>query len=1053
MIDTGRPQGRALAAVLFTDMVASTAVRTELGEDAGDELRRAHDRLVDEATRAHGGIVVKGLGDGAMAVFGGASEAVEAAVAVQQAADRVRRQEGTPAPLQLRVGVSVGEVAWENGDCFGTPVIEASRLCSSATEGQILGSDLVRVLTVGRLGSLFTSVGALNLKGLAKPLETVEVFWRRQAKETIVPLPKALEGAGRLPLAGRAAEQETLFIEWKRATADGQRARAGGAHVVLVSGEPGVGKTRLVREVAVELHRNGAVVLFGQCEEEMGVSFHPFVQALAEVVAACGDDQLRSLMGPLGGELTAIAPTLLLVRHLLRSNEPMRLLVAGTYRDTDVGRAHLLTQLLPDLRRSSRGQRLALPGLDEGGVAEMVAAAADRELSPDESEFARHLHAETGGHPFCIEEVLLHFVETGILQREGGRHTLSGIWSELGIPEGVREVVLQRLARFPAVTHDVLETAAVIGQRFDVRLLAAVVDGGMPVVVEALEAAERARLIRPVPGSAHRYDFAHKLIRSSVYEDMPTSRRRWLHRDVGLALEQRDGNHERLNDLAFHFGEAAAVGEGDRAVDYARQAGDKAATVQAFEVAAGHYARARAALELSSRDPALACDLLLAEAAALSRSGRDDFRSVAFAAADAARGLGDPGRLASAALLFVHFGPADPTVHHREVALIEEALEQLDEADSPARARLLAGLGAALSAARAKPAAALSPQAVAMARRLGDPMVLAQVLTSHHTAIAGLDVDDESLMAAREVVALGERVGDPETTFAGHVCRYASLVRASAIDEADAALDIADALARELRQPIFAFHVLRLRAAQALLGGRIAEGEHLAQAMWQKGLETGIPGPILDAMLIGFRSRAREQQGRLAEMDADVSQLADAQPDWLLPLVARARLHCAAGRPAQARPLFDRLKADGFRGIPRDQLWFETLMHLSAIAQALSDAEAAAMLYQILSPYSGQNTFTPVGSLGPVDRALALLSTTMARYDDAERHFVTADELCSHLRAPGWAACVRISWAKMLRSGEPGDNDRSLTLAAQALADAETLGLAGLADELRGLAR
>src|SRR2546429_6527698 len=256
MIDTGRPQGRARAAVLFTDMAASTAGRTEPGEDAGDELRRAHARLVDEATRAHGGIVVKGLGDGAMAVFGGASEAVEAAVAVQQAADRVRRQEGTPAPLQLRVGVSVGEVAWENGDCFGTPVIEASRLCSSATEGQILGSDLVRVLTVGRLGSLFTSVGALNLKGLAKPLETVEVFWRRQAEETIVPLPKALEGAGRLPLAGRAAGQETPFIEWKRATADGRRAPAGGAPAGLVSRGPGVRKTPLGRAGARALHPN-----------------------------------------------------------------------------------------------------------------------------------------------------------------------------------------------------------------------------------------------------------------------------------------------------------------------------------------------------------------------------------------------------------------------------------------------------------------------------------------------------------------------------------------------------------------------------------------------------------------------------------------------------------------------------------------------------------------------------------------------------------------------------------------------------------------------------
>ena len=950
MIDGSPPQGRALAAVLFTDIVASTALRSELGEDAADDLRRAHDRLVDEATRAHGGSVVKGLGDGAMAVFGGASEAVEAAVSVQQGADRLVRREGTPVPMELRIGVSVGEVAWENGDCFGTPVIEASRLCASAAEGQILGSDLVRVLTVGRLGSLFTSVGALNLKGLAKPLETVEVFWRRQAEETIAPLPKALERGGRLPLAGRVAEREFLLVEWKRATAGGQRARAGGPRIVLVSGEPGIGKTRLVREAAVELNQNAAVVLFGQCDEEMGVSYHPFAAALAEFVSACPDDQLRSLMGPLSGELTAIvptlrtrvpglpeplhaepetgryrlfeavvdllaamsasapvllvlddlqwgdAPTLQLLRHLLRSNEPMRMLVAGTYRDTDVGRAHLLAQLLPDLRRSGRGKRLQLPGLDEDDVAAMVAAAADRELSPDELEFAHHLATETGGHPFCIEEVLLHFVETGILQRQGGRWTLSGIWAGLGIPEGVREVVLQRLARFPAVTHEVLATAAVIGQQFDVWLLAAVANGGMAVVVEALEAAERARLIRPVPASANRYEFAHKLIRSSIYEDMPTSRRRWLHRDVGLALEQHGGNHERLNELAFHFGEAAAVGESDRAVDYARQAGDKAVTMLAFEVAVAHYARARAALELSSRDPELACDLLIAEAAALSRAG-SDFRSAAFAAADAARDLGDADRLASAALLFLHFGPADPTVHPREVALIEEALELIDEADSPSRARLMAGLGAVPTASGAEPAGALSRRAVAMARRLGDPMVLAQVLTSHHTAIADLEGDGESLVVARELVALGEQLGDPETTFVGQMCHYASLVRAGALGEANAALDIADALARELRQPIFAFHVLRLRAAQALLAGRIAEGEHLAEAMWQKGRETGIPGPILDAMLTGVRLSAREQQGRLSDMDDEVSQLVDGQPGWLLPLVVQARLHCAAGRP------------------------------------------------------------------------------------------------------------------------------------------------------------
>lgn len=1107
MTESAHPQGRALAAVLFTDIVASTALRTELGEEAGDELRRAHDRLVDEATRARGGSVVKGLGDGAMAVFGGASEAVEAAVAVQQGAERLGRREGTLAPLGLRIGVSVGEVVWENGDCFGTPVIEASRLCASAAEGQILGCDLVRVLTVGRLGSLFTSVGALNLKGLAKPLETVEVFWRRQTHETIAPLPKALQGTGRLPLSGRAAEWEFLLSEWKEATAGSQRARAVGAHIVLVSGEPGVGKTRLVREVAAELNQNAAVVLFGQCDEQMGVSYHPFAEALTEFVGTCPDDQLRSLMGPLSGELTAIvpalrirvpelpeprhaepetaryrlfeavvdllatmsasapvlfvlddlqwgdAPSLQLLRHLLRSNEPMRMLVAGTYRDTDIGRAHLLAQLLPDLRRSNRGKRLPLSGLDEDGVAAMVSAAADRELSPDELEFAHHLAAETGGHPFCIEEVLLHLVETGILQRQGGRWALSGIWAGLGIPEGVREVVMQRLARFPAATHDVLAAAAVIGQAFDVPLLAAVADGGMAVVVEALEAAERARLIRPVPSSANRYEFAHKLIRSSIYEDMPTSRRRWLHRDVGLALEQRGDNRERLNELAFHFGEAAVLGEGDRAVDYARQAGDKAAAMLAFEVAAAHYARARAALELSRRDPGLACELLLAEAAALCQAGNDDFRAAAFAAADAARDLGDADRLSRAALLFLHFGPADPTVRLGEVALIEEALKRLDEADSPARARLMAGLGAALTASGVAPAGTLSRHAVAMARRLGDPMVLAQVLTSHHTALADLDGDGESLTVARELVALGEQLDDPETTFVGHMCRYASLVRAGIIGEADTTLETADALARELRQPIFAFHVVRLRAAQALLAGRIAEGEHLAEAMWQKGQETGVPGPTLDAMLIGFRLSAREQQGRLADMDEELSQLVDGQPGWLLPMVVRARLHCDAGRPALAGPLFVGLKADGFGGIPRDQGWLETVIHLAAVSHALADAEAAAILYQILSPYVGQNTFTPVGSVGPVDGALAVLAATMSRYDDAERHFAAAEELCGRLQAPGWTACVRARWAQMLRSTEPGDSGRSLTLAAQALADAETLGLSGLAGQLRELAK
>jgi len=230
--------GRTLT-ILFTDLVGSTKLRSAVGDDAFDDRRRAHDRTLTDAIARQNGELVKHEGDGVMAVFLSASDAVSSAVEMQQRLALVTPREESP--LAMRIGISAGDVAQEDGDYHGTPVVEAARLCAAANGGQILVADVIRVLSGSRASHSFEPVGTLELKGLLEPLLTWNVPWSPADRTAAIPV-RLAEVAARGACVGRDQEAGQIRAAWTKA-ATGER------QLVLIAGEPGIGKTASRRQL------------------------------------------------------------------------------------------------------------------------------------------------------------------------------------------------------------------------------------------------------------------------------------------------------------------------------------------------------------------------------------------------------------------------------------------------------------------------------------------------------------------------------------------------------------------------------------------------------------------------------------------------------------------------------------------------------------------------------------------------------------------------------------------------------------------------------------
>ncbi|MDP1820487.1 MAG: AAA family ATPase [Acidimicrobiales bacterium] len=1083
-----------IVTVLFTDVVNSTELLARLGDDRAETVRRAHFATLRQAIAKHDGREVKTMGDGFMMVFTSAVDALACAVTIQQAA--------STSGVEMRVGLHVGEPMRDGDDYFGTPVVIASRLCDAAAGGQILTSDLLHALVGNRGGFSFHDAGYLALKGLSEPVAAWEVAWHALRNDALA-LPGPLLAGERLAFVGRNDHLHQLRVHLKKAQ-DGHRA------LVMLAGEPGIGKTRLASEFAQVAHDEGAIVLFGRSDEETLLPYQPFVEALHHLVRSLAADELISLVGPNAGELARLLPalhhalpewaepmrsdpdseryrlfeataelfvalavqapvvlvlddlhwadkpSLLLLEHLFRGPTDFALLVVGTYRDTDLDRRHPLASTLADLRRLLPFDRLALSGLGEDDLTHFIDLTTGHEPPPG---FAAAIYDQTEGNPFFIGETLRHLVESGAVSVVDGEWTSASAIEDLGIPEGVTEVIGRRLSRLSEQANTVLAAAAVAGRDFELNVLERVTEIDEDQLLGALDEAVGARLVVELPGLAGRFHFAHALVRETLYDELSTARRVRMHRRVAQALEAAvatDGE-QPLAQLAYHWFEAASAGDVDKVVEYSLRAGERALAQLAYEEAATNFERALQAVDLLDKaDDSTRCELLLLLGDAQDRmADRADSQATFERAALIGRQLDSTDLFARAAL--GRAGVLVPGIIDRAaLALLEEAHGRLGDDESALHVRVLARWSLELYFTEAHERAPMQPladRALAMARRVGDPAALGYALNSAFMSDDHYDDVDRRIDMTTEALAIGEETNDATLTHWARLWLSYALLEKGDVDGFGAQVDAEEVLARTVKLPVIAWYVPLWRGTQAFIRGDLVEAERLAMEAFTLGQEAHDDASL---QMFGVQLYAlRFEQGRLDEVESTIAGLVEQFPTVPAWRVALAMLVAELGRGDEAREALEVVARDGFATLPRDANWLISMALMARTSLLLGTWEHAHEAYRSLLPF--EHLFVVIGQAaewyGSVARCLGELATAAGLYDEAVQHFERAVQADGERGAHRFR--LHANWGMataLLRRDRPGDGERARALISKTEAEAEQRGLVSLTRRLRDLA-
>ncbi|TMK98924.1 MAG: hypothetical protein E6G34_05305 [Actinobacteria bacterium] len=861
--------------------------------------------------------------------------------------------------------------------------------------------------------------------------------------------------------------------------------------LVLLVGEAGIGKTELARALAGEAARRGVPTVWsaGGAFGEVPPPYWHWAQVVQTLARRQDAAELFARLGATARWLALITPELpqltgepaaaphagtegrfhvydalarlmeraaegtglvVVLDDLHLADEASRLalgfvaelirasgvLVVGTYREGELAQAGgdgapASATALGELTRL--GQSIPLTGLQEKDVRDLIAHRTHAEPAP---ELAKHLYEVTGGNPLFVSELLR------LLESED---RLSDPWSGSGtlpLPNGIKEAISRRVSPLPPAGREALEVAAVIGTSFRAGTVASASRMPPSKVLELLDQAGQLRLVRPVGEFGDAYGFSHGLVQATLYEALPRGRRCALHAAVGEALEQSYdvAAGEGLASVAFHYLEATPTGSGERAVEYARRAAERALQTFAYDEAVALYARALEIVDPKRGGERLS--MLQALGEAQMRTGDTDAaRQTLQRAADAARARGDAQALARAALASGIWG-LSLGIDEPLVRLAEEAVERL--AESPARG-LLASVKGQLAAAlywsdQVERRERLAAEALSLARAEHEETrtpqstrMLAYVIGRYLLTRWGPDSGARDYALSDEMIELSRLAHDAELELLvrnWRVCVMSELGSFAVVD-----LEIAriEQMARELRQPRAMLFLPLHQATRAGTVGRFAEAERLNAETVELGRRVrGTTGEVASmAQLLSIRL----QQGRLAELEQPVRMLATAHQGMVAFQCVLALTLAQSGRTSEARSELERLMSRGIAGVPRDNLHVVTMALLGEAAAELRDRDTAREIRAWMLPFAGRWVVSPnAAALWPVDRSLASLATVAGMHDEARAHIGAAREQAASAGALPSTALLALDEARLLAAEgrRPEDRDRVRALAGEA---------------------